>query len=95
MRSIASGQRNGPLEVAHSKGTVPTRVRYNWITEDGSGKLKAVGYHTTAASGRDQVRVRMLEKQTDGSYEFWGDERTDKPFTSKHVGVTEQLEHRE
>lgn len=68
------------LEVAHSKGTVPTRVRYNWITDNDSGKLKAVGYHTTAASGRDQVRVRMLEKQTDGSYEFWGDERSDKPL---------------
>lgn len=68
------------LEVAHSKGTVPTRVRYNWITDDDSGRLKAVGYHTTAASGRDQVRVRMLEKQTDGSYEFWGDERSDKPL---------------
>lgn len=68
------------LEVAHSKGTVPTRVRYNWITDDDSGRLKAVGYHTTAASGRDQVRVRMLERQTDGSYEFWGDERSDKPL---------------
>ncbi|MFS9419484.1 MULTISPECIES: S-type pyocin domain-containing protein [Citrobacter] len=42
--------------------------------------MKAVGYHTTAASGRDQVRVRMLEKQTDGSYEFWGDEQSDKPL---------------
>ncbi|MCF8581337.1 S-type pyocin domain-containing protein [Enterobacter ludwigii] len=68
------------LEVAQSKGTVPTRVRYNWITDDDSGRLKAVGYHTTATSGRDQVRVRMLEKQTDGSYEFWGDERSDKPL---------------
>jgi len=68
------------LEVAHSKGTVPTRVRYNWITDDESGRLKAVGYHTSTESGRDQVRVRMLEKQTDGSYEFWGDERSDKPL---------------
>lgn len=68
------------LEVAHSEGTVPTRVRYNWITDDDSGRLKAVGYHTTAASGRDQVRVRMLDRQTDGSYEFWGDERSDKPL---------------
>lgn len=68
------------LEVAHSKGTVPTRVRYNWITDDDSGRLKAVGYHTTVTSGRDKVRVRMLEKQTDGSYEFWGDERSDKPL---------------
>lgn len=57
-------------DVAHSKGTVPTRVRYNWLTDEESGKLKAVGYHTSAASGRDQVRVRMLEKQSDGSYEF-------------------------
>ncbi|HIE5387560.1 TPA: S-type pyocin domain-containing protein [Enterobacter cancerogenus] len=68
------------LEVAHSKGTVPTRVRYNWITDDETGRLKAVGYHTSTESGRDQVRVRMLEKQMDGSYEFWGDERSDKPL---------------
>ncbi|PLC62527.1 MULTISPECIES: S-type pyocin domain-containing protein [Citrobacter] len=66
------------LEVAHSRGTVPTRVRYNWITDDETGRLKAVGYHTSTESGRDQVRVRMLEKQRDGSYEFWGDERSDK-----------------
>lgn len=68
------------LEVAHSKGTVPTRVRYNWITDDETGRLKAVGYHTSTESGCDQVRVRMLEKQMDGSYEFWGDERSDKPL---------------
>jgi hypothetical protein len=67
-------------DVAHRKGTVPTRVRYNWVTDEESRKLKAVGYHTSAASGRDQVRVRMLEKQSDGSYEFWGDERSDKPL---------------
>lgn len=68
------------LEVAHNKGTVPTRVRYNWITDDETGRLKAVGYHTSTESGRDHVRVRMLEKQRDGSYEFWGDERSDKPL---------------
>ncbi|WP_455864616.1 S-type pyocin domain-containing protein [Pantoea agglomerans] len=68
------------LEVAHSKGTVPTRVRYNWITDDEIGRLKAVGYHTGTESRRDQVRVRMLEKQLDGSYEFWGDEQSDKPL---------------
>ncbi|WP_353614961.1 S-type pyocin domain-containing protein [Mangrovibacter phragmitis] len=68
------------MQVAYSKGTVPTRVRYNWITDDETGRLKAVGYHTSTESGRDQVRVRMLEKQRDGSYEFWGDERSDKPL---------------
>lgn len=68
------------LEVAHSKGTVPTRVRYNWITDDETGRLKAVGYHTSTESGSDQVRVRMLEKQTDGSYEFWDDGQTNKPL---------------
>lgn len=68
------------LEVAHSKGTVPTRVRYNWITDDETGRLKAVGYHTSTESGHDQVRVRILEKQRDGSYEFWGDELSDKPL---------------
>ncbi|MGV3344997.1 S-type pyocin domain-containing protein [Enterobacteriaceae bacterium LUAb1] len=68
------------LEVAHSRGTVPTRVRYNWITDDETGRLKATGYHTSAESGRDQVRVRMLEKPRDGSYEFWGDEQSDHPL---------------
>lgn len=68
------------MEVAHSRGTVPTRVRYNWITDDETGRLKAVGYHSSTESGRDQVRVRMLEKQIDGSYEFWGDEQSDKPL---------------
>ncbi len=68
------------LEAAYSKGTVPTRVRYNWITDDDTGRLKAVGYHTSTESGRDQVRVRMPEKQSDGSYEFWGDEQSDKPL---------------
>ncbi|MCC4104763.1 S-type pyocin domain-containing protein, partial [Serratia ureilytica] len=68
------------LEVAHRKGTVPTRVRYNWITDEETGRLKAVGYHTSTESGRDQVCVRMLEKQRDGSYEFWGDEQSDKPL---------------
>lgn len=68
------------LEVAHSKGTVPTRIRYNWIIDDETGRLKAVGYHTSTESGRDQVRVRMLEKQIDDSYEFWGDEQSDKPL---------------
>lgn len=68
------------LEVAHRKVTVLTRVRYNWITDDETGRLKAVGYHTSTESGRDQVRVRMLEKLMDGSYEFWGDERIDKPL---------------
>ncbi len=60
------------LEVAHSKGTVPTRVRYNWITDDETGRLKAVGYHTSPESGRDQVKVRLMEKRFDGKYRFWG-----------------------
>ncbi|HHL2498244.1 TPA: S-type pyocin domain-containing protein [Yersinia enterocolitica] len=68
------------LEAAHSKGTAPTRVRYNWITDDETGRLKAVGYHTSTESGCDQVRVRMLEKQTDGSYEFWDNGQTNKPL---------------
>lgn len=61
------------LEVAHSKGTVPTRVRYNWITDEETGRLKAVGYHTSPESGRDQVKVRLMEKRFDGKYRFWGD----------------------
>ncbi|HGF6044834.1 MULTISPECIES: S-type pyocin domain-containing protein [Enterobacter] len=61
------------LEVAHSKGTVPTRVRYNWITDDETGRLKAVGYHTSPESARDQVKVRLMEKRFDGKYRFWGD----------------------
>lgn len=61
------------LEVAHSEGTVPTRVRYNWITDDETGRLKAVGYHTSPESGCDQVKVRLMEKRFDGKYRFWGD----------------------
>lgn len=68
------------LDVAASKGTVPTRVRYHWITDDESGRLKAAGYHTSADSGRDQVRVRMLEKRLDGRYEFWDDGDSNKPL---------------
>jgi len=69
IQSQLKGEKNDLLtpeklaDVAHSKGTVPTRVRYNWVIDEESGKLKAVGYHTSAASGRDQVRVRMLENR--------------------------------
>ncbi|HBL7323255.1 S-type pyocin domain-containing protein [Enterobacter kobei] len=61
------------LAVAQSGGTVPTRVRYNWVEDQETGRLKAVGYHTSPESGRDQVRVRLMEKRFDGKYRFWGD----------------------
>lgn len=68
------------LEVAIGKGTVPTRVRYRWEENTETGRLKAVGYHTSPASGRDQVRVRLLRKNINGGFDFWGDERADKPL---------------
>ncbi|HEE9874042.1 TPA: S-type pyocin domain-containing protein [Citrobacter braakii] len=61
------------LAVAQSGGTVPTRVRYNWVEDPETGRLKAVGYHTSPESGRDQVKVRLMEKRFDGKYRFWGD----------------------
>ena len=61
------------LAVAQSGGTVPTRVRYNWVENPETGRLKAVGYHTSPESGRDQVKVRLMEKRFDGKYRFWGD----------------------
>ncbi|MCK6739201.1 S-type pyocin domain-containing protein [Enterobacter bugandensis] len=61
------------LAVARSGGTVPTRVRYNWVEDPETGRLKAVGYHTSPESGRDQVRVRLMDKRFDGKYRFWGD----------------------
>lgn len=61
------------LAVAESGGTVPTRVRYNWVEDPESGRLKAVGYHTSPESGHDQVKVRLMEKRFDGKYRFWGD----------------------
>jgi pyocin large subunit-like protein/uncharacterized Zn-binding protein involved in type VI secretion len=61
------------LAVAQSAGTVPTRVRYNWVEDPETGRLKAVGYHTSPESGRDQVKVRLMEKWFDGKYRFWGD----------------------
>lgn len=68
------------LEVAGRKGTVPTRVRYRWETDAETGRLKAVGYHTGPDSGRDQVRVRLLEKNINGGYGFWEDGELQKPL---------------
>ncbi|HAT1574116.1 TPA: hypothetical protein I8Y25_000448 [Raoultella ornithinolytica] len=61
------------LAVAQSGGTVATRVRYNWVEDPETGLLKAVGYHTSPESGRDLVKVRLMEKRFDGKYRFWGD----------------------
>ena len=68
------------LDVAEKMGTVPTRVRYNWVEDDDTGKLKPTGYHTEAGSGRDQVKVRLLNKRDDGRYEFWEDGRHTGPL---------------
>lgn len=68
------------LSVAERMGTVPTRVRYNWVEDEETGKLKPTGYHTEAGSGRDQVRVRLLNKRDDGRYEFWEDGRHSGPL---------------
>ncbi|KHT39931.1 S-type Pyocin domain-containing protein [Pectobacterium brasiliense] len=60
------------LEVAKKQGTVPSRVRYQWIENEETGRLKAVGYHTSMESGRDQVRVRLLKHDfPNNRYEFW------------------------
>ncbi|WP_245929654.1 type VI secretion system PAAR protein [Brenneria roseae] len=60
------------LEVAKKQGTVPSRVRYRWVEDEETGKLEAVGYHTSMESGRDQVRVRLLKHDfVNNRYEFW------------------------
>ncbi|WP_237613363.1 type VI secretion system PAAR protein [Pectobacterium parmentieri] len=60
------------LEVAKKQGTVPSRVRYQWVEDEETGRLKAVGYHTSMESGRDQVRVRLLKYDfPNNRYEFW------------------------
>lgn len=60
------------LEVANKQGTVPSRVRYQWMEDEETGRLKAVGYHTSMESGRDQVRVRLLKHDfPNNRYEFW------------------------
>ncbi|WJM85462.1 type VI secretion system PAAR protein [Dickeya chrysanthemi] len=60
------------VEVAKKQGTVPSRVRYQWVEDEDSGKLKAVGYHVSMESGRDQVRVRLLKHDfPNNRYEFW------------------------
>jgi len=66
------------LSVAQSGGTVPTRVRYNWVEDPETGRLKAIGYHTSPESGRDQVKVRLMEKRFDGKYRFWGSDSDGK-----------------
>lgn len=60
------------LEVANKQGTVSSRVRYQWMEDEETGRLKAVGYHTSMESGRDQVRVRLLKYDfPNNRYEFW------------------------
>ncbi|MBQ4768797.1 S-type Pyocin domain-containing protein [Pectobacterium versatile] len=60
------------LEVAKKQGAVPSRVRYQWVEDEETGRLKAVGYHTSMESGRDQVRVRLLKHDfPNNRYEFW------------------------
>ncbi|POD94446.1 S-type pyocin domain-containing protein [Pectobacterium odoriferum] len=60
------------LEVAKKQGAVPSRVRYQWMEDEETGKLKAVGYHISMESGRDQVRVRLLKYDfPNNRYEFW------------------------
>ncbi|MEI7418907.1 PAAR domain-containing protein, partial [Pectobacterium parmentieri] len=39
------------LEAANKQGTVPSRVRYQWMEDEETGRLKAVGYHTSMESG--------------------------------------------
>jgi pyocin large subunit-like protein/uncharacterized Zn-binding protein involved in type VI secretion len=86
LRSMLKGEKSDLLtadellEVAGRKGTVPTRVRYRWETDEETGRLKAVGYHTGPDSGRDQVRVRLLEKELNGGYAFWEDGELHKPL---------------
>ncbi|MBE5212543.1 S-type pyocin domain-containing protein [Pectobacterium sp. A535-S3-A17] len=60
------------LEVAKKQGTAPSRVRYQWVEDEETGRLKAVGYHTSMESGRDKVRVRLLKHDfPNNRYEFW------------------------
>ncbi|KGA42816.1 S-type Pyocin domain-containing protein [Pectobacterium odoriferum] len=60
------------LEAANKQGTVPSRVRYQWMEDEETGRLKAVGYHTSMESGRDQVRVRLLKYDfPNNRYAFW------------------------
>ncbi|PWC17625.1 S-type Pyocin domain-containing protein, partial [Brenneria roseae subsp. roseae] len=60
------------LKVAQQQGTAPSRVRYQWVEDEDTGRLKAVGYHTSMESRRDQVRVRLLKHNFPSNrYEFW------------------------
>ncbi|GKW26026.1 hypothetical protein PEC311524_36200 [Pectobacterium carotovorum subsp. carotovorum] len=60
------------LEVVKKQGTVPSRVRYQWVEDEETDRLRAVGYHTSMESGRDQVRVRLLKYDfPNNRYEFW------------------------
>lgn len=67
------------LVAATERTSVPTRVRYTWEFDEDSGRLKPVGYHTEAGSGRDQVKVRLLNKRPDGRYVFREDEYRSGP----------------
>ncbi|WP_235207162.1 S-type pyocin domain-containing protein, partial [Pectobacterium brasiliense] len=78
------------LEVAKKQGTVPSRVRYQWMEDEETGRLKAVGYHTSMESGRDQVRVRLLKHDfPNNRYEFWEEGATGPTilWTPDNLGV--------
>ena len=65
-----------------------------------TGRLKAVGYHTSPESGRDQVKVRLMDKRFDGKYRFWGNGPGGKVQITDTSGCTGQyrcqwVEHRE
>ncbi|BET96064.1 S-type pyocin domain-containing protein [Xenorhabdus taiwanensis] len=57
-------------QLADQKGRAETRVRYRFVEDEKSGKVKVVGYHTREGSGMDTVKVRHVKQTAPGTYEF-------------------------
>ncbi|QDX98057.1 hypothetical protein EGD00_14610 [Pectobacterium carotovorum subsp. carotovorum] len=56
------------------------------VEEEDTGKSKAVGYHTSMESGRDQVRVRLLKYDfPNNRYEFWEEGQPDQRFYGRRI----------
>ncbi|MBK5071553.1 S-type pyocin domain-containing protein [Budviciaceae bacterium CWB-B4] len=60
--------------LAAQNGNAPTRVRFEWVMDSTTGKMKVNGYHTGAGMLSSEVPVRemKLDPKT-GIYEFWED----------------------
>lgn len=61
-------------QLAAQNGSAPTRVRFEWVMDNATGKMKVNGYHTGTGMFPSNVPVRAMKlNPRTGFYEFWED----------------------